>query len=170
MQAALGLVASSCLVDLIGVGRALQLVAKLQTRCCATILTTIWCELPTPQDLKKKPKLREKYGIKDEWVMPFEVIPIIDIPGFGDKAAQVRVRGVQVCVRGGGAAKHFQGGTLPPLATSTPVPPPQHCARIQLIPLRSCASSSRCRARTTPQSWQRRSSWCTSRCAVLGIR
>lgn len=44
------------------------------------------------QDLKKKPKLREKYGIADEWVMPFEVIPIIDIPGFGDCAAQVRLR------------------------------------------------------------------------------
>jgi hypothetical protein len=41
------------------------------------------------QDLKKKPKLREKYGVADEWVMPFEVIPIIDIPGFGDMAAQV---------------------------------------------------------------------------------
>jgi leucyl-tRNA synthetase len=40
------------------------------------------------QDLKKKPKLREKYGVKDEWVLPYEVIPIIDIPGFGDKAAQ----------------------------------------------------------------------------------
>ena len=24
-------------------------------------------------DLKKKPKLREKYGVKDEWVLPFEV-------------------------------------------------------------------------------------------------
>lgn len=24
-------------------------------------------------DLKKKPKLREKYGVCDEWVMPFEV-------------------------------------------------------------------------------------------------
>lgn len=24
-------------------------------------------------DLKKKPKLREKFGVKDEWVMPFEV-------------------------------------------------------------------------------------------------
>ncbi|GFR47083.1 hypothetical protein Agub_g8770 [Astrephomene gubernaculifera] len=42
-------------------------------------------------DLKKKPKLREKYGVKDEWVMPFEVIPIIDIPGFGNMAA------VKVC-------------------------------------------------------------------------
>lgn len=25
------------------------------------------------QDLKNKPKLREKFGIKDEWVLPFEV-------------------------------------------------------------------------------------------------
>lgn len=31
-------------------------------------------------DLKRKPALREKYGIKDEWVMPFEIIPIIEIP------------------------------------------------------------------------------------------
>jgi hypothetical protein len=45
--------------------------------------------LLTSQDLKKKPKLREKYGIEDAWVMPFEVIPIIDIPGYGDAAAQV---------------------------------------------------------------------------------
>jgi len=38
-------------------------------------------------DLKNKPKLREKFGIKDEWVLPFDVIPIIDIPGFGTAAA-----------------------------------------------------------------------------------
>ena len=50
---------------------------------------------PTSQDLKKKPKLREKYGVADEWVLPFEVIPIIDIPGFGNQAA-VKV-GVRVC-------------------------------------------------------------------------
>jgi len=42
-------------------------------------------------DLKNKPKLREKYQIKDEWVMPFEVIPIIEISGFGTAAA------VKVC-------------------------------------------------------------------------
>jgi hypothetical protein len=47
------------------------------------------CCVVSLQDLKKKPKLREKYGIADEWVMPFEVLPIIDIPGFGDCAAQV---------------------------------------------------------------------------------
>ncbi len=40
-----------------------------------------------PQDLKKKPKLREKYGVADEWVLPFEVVPIIDIPGFGNTSA-----------------------------------------------------------------------------------
>ncbi|KAL5719855.1 leucine--tRNA ligase [Ranunculus cassubicifolius] len=39
-------------------------------------------------DLKKKQGLREKYGVKDEWVLPFEVIPIINIPEFGDKAAE----------------------------------------------------------------------------------
>lgn len=50
------------------------------------------CLPPCPQDLKKKPKLREKYGVKDEWVMPFEVVPIIDIPGFGNTAA-VKVGG-----------------------------------------------------------------------------
>jgi leucyl-tRNA synthetase len=31
--------------------------------------------------LKKKPKLREKFHVHDDWVMPFEVVPIIDIPG-----------------------------------------------------------------------------------------
>lgn len=39
-------------------------------------------------DLIEKPKLREKYGVQDEWVLPFEVIPIIDIPGLGSTAAK----------------------------------------------------------------------------------
>lgn len=39
------------------------------------------------EDLKNKPKLREKFGIKDEWVLPYDVIPIIDIPGLGTAAA-----------------------------------------------------------------------------------
>lgn len=39
-------------------------------------------------DLVNKPKLREKYGILDEWVLPYKVIPIIDIPGFGTAAAE----------------------------------------------------------------------------------
>lgn len=40
------------------------------------------------KDLKSKPKLREKFGINDDWVLPFDVLPIIDIPGLGTAAAQ----------------------------------------------------------------------------------
>ncbi|KAK9265450.1 hypothetical protein L1049_012394 [Liquidambar formosana] len=39
-------------------------------------------------DLKSKPALRAKFGVKDEWVLPFEIIPIINIPEFGDKPAE----------------------------------------------------------------------------------
>ncbi|KAG6781884.1 hypothetical protein POTOM_011269 [Populus tomentosa] len=38
--------------------------------------------------LKAKPAFREKYGVKDEWVVPFEIVPIINIPDLGDKAAE----------------------------------------------------------------------------------
>lgn len=40
------------------------------------------------RDLKAKPGLREKFGVKDDWVLPFEIVPIINIPEFGDKAAE----------------------------------------------------------------------------------
>ncbi|KAG0562416.1 hypothetical protein KC19_9G144200 [Ceratodon purpureus] len=40
------------------------------------------------KDLKSKPALRQKFNVKDEWVMPFEIIPIINIPDFGDVAAE----------------------------------------------------------------------------------
>ncbi|XP_066593462.1 leucine--tRNA ligase, cytoplasmic [Prorops nasuta] len=38
-------------------------------------------------DLKKKQPLREKYNIKDEMVLPFDPIPIIDVPEFGNLSA-----------------------------------------------------------------------------------
>ncbi|VDN53772.1 unnamed protein product [Dracunculus medinensis] len=38
-------------------------------------------------DLKKKKILRERFRIADEMILPFEPVPIIDIPGYGNLAA-----------------------------------------------------------------------------------
>ncbi|ELR12090.1 leucine-tRNA ligase [Acanthamoeba castellanii str. Neff] len=38
-------------------------------------------------DLKNKQPFRAKYNVTDEMVLPFEVVPIIDIPEYGDTAA-----------------------------------------------------------------------------------
>jgi len=40
------------------------------------------------QDLKSKAAFRAKFGVKDEWVLPFEVLPIIEVPPFGNKCAE----------------------------------------------------------------------------------
>ncbi|XP_045681272.1 leucine--tRNA ligase, cytoplasmic [Phyllostomus hastatus] len=39
------------------------------------------------RDLKKKQTLRAKYGIRDDMVLPFEPVPVIEIPGFGNLSA-----------------------------------------------------------------------------------
>mmetsp|Transcript_51695 Transcript_51695/g.76612 ORF Transcript_51695/g.76612 Transcript_51695/m.76612 type:complete len:1090 (-) Transcript_51695:77-3346(-) len=39
------------------------------------------------QALKEKPEFAAKYGITPEMVDPFDVVPIIEIPGYGDKSA-----------------------------------------------------------------------------------
>ena len=35
--------------------------------------------------------MREKYGLSDEKVLPFEPVPIIEIPGYGNLAAVLMV-------------------------------------------------------------------------------
>ncbi|KAI3840765.1 hypothetical protein MKX03_006501 [Papaver bracteatum] len=56
------------------------------------IVTSVPSDSPddymTMHDLKTKPALRAKFGVKDEWILPFEVVPIINIPEFGDKSAE----------------------------------------------------------------------------------
>lgn len=39
------------------------------------------------RDLQKKPALREKFGITEQMVTPFQPVPIIDIPDLGSLAA-----------------------------------------------------------------------------------
>ena len=39
------------------------------------------------RDWQTDEKLRKKHGVKEEWVKDFDVIPIINIPGYGEKAA-----------------------------------------------------------------------------------
>ncbi|XP_058452707.1 leucine--tRNA ligase, cytoplasmic [Malaya genurostris] len=38
-------------------------------------------------DLQKKPAFREKYSVTDEMVLPFQPIPIIEVPGLGNLSA-----------------------------------------------------------------------------------
>lgn len=39
------------------------------------------------KDLKKKEAFRAKYGIRDDMVLPFEPVPVIEIPGLGNLSA-----------------------------------------------------------------------------------
>jgi leucyl-tRNA synthetase len=47
-------------------------------------------------DLKKKKTLREKYGLSDDQVLPFEPIPVLNIPEFGDQAAVFMIEKLKI--------------------------------------------------------------------------
>eukprot|EP00127_Corallochytrium_limacisporum_P006434 Clim_evm24s227 gene=Clim_evmTU24s227 len=48
------------------------------------------------RDLKKKQPFREKYGITDEMVLPFEVLRVLNIPEFGDTSAVTVVEQLKI--------------------------------------------------------------------------
>lgn len=56
------------------------------------IVTCVPSDAPTDfaalRDLKEKPKLREKYHITDEMVLPYDVVEIIEVPGMGKRLAE----------------------------------------------------------------------------------
>ena len=39
------------------------------------------------KDLQNKPALRQKFNLQDEWVLPFEPVPIIEVPGYSKLSA-----------------------------------------------------------------------------------
>mgnify|MGYP006091330045 CR=1 FL=1 len=64
------------------------------------IVTSVPSDSPddwaTLRDLQQKAPLREKFGIKDEMCLPFEPLPIINIPEFGDLTAVKLVEDLKI--------------------------------------------------------------------------
>lgn len=65
-----------------------------------SVVTSVPSDSPvdyaTLRDLKNKKAFREKYGITDEMVLPFEPIKIIETPGLGQLAAPKVVEDMKV--------------------------------------------------------------------------
>lgn len=53
-------------------------------------------DLVTLNELKRKPLWREKFALRDEQVLPFEPVPIIDIPDLGELSAVLVVERLKI--------------------------------------------------------------------------
>lgn len=55
------------------------------------IVTSVPSDAPddwaTLRDLQTRSKLREDFGVKEEWCVPFQPVEIINIPEFGNLTA-----------------------------------------------------------------------------------
>jgi len=64
------------------------------------IVTSVPSDSPddwaTLRDLQTKAGLREKFNVKEEWCVPFEPVPIINIPEFGDLTAVKLVEDLKI--------------------------------------------------------------------------
>ncbi|KVH87486.1 Aminoacyl-tRNA synthetase, class 1a, anticodon-binding [Cynara cardunculus var. scolymus] len=81
----------SCLVELTGqdlIGLPLRSPLSFNEIIYCLPMLSVLTDKGTGIDLKAKAPFRAKFGVKDEWVLPFEVIPIISHPEFGDKSAE----------------------------------------------------------------------------------
>lgn len=57
------------------------------------------------KDLQNKPALRQKFNLKDEWILPFEPVPIIEIPGYSKLSALKACEDIKV--NGPGDKEHL---------------------------------------------------------------
>eukprot|EP00727_Mastigamoeba_balamuthi_P002940 m51a1_g12643 putative leucyl-trna synthetase (1011) ;mRNA; r:111-3323 len=46
--------------------------------------------------LKRDPECRKKAGVEDDWILPFELVPVLRVPEYGDVAAEALCRELRI--------------------------------------------------------------------------